>query len=104
MLITETRKGESKLKDVKTRPSERTPRILLGAARAPKELAKKSIIEAKEKAKDVAQRQQRKRLQKPSPPLSSGSSQRSRRLSLLSQRAVLQSFLQAIWRTRTVPF
>ena len=46
------------MKDVKTRSSERTPRILSGAARAPKELAKKSIIEAKEKAKDVAQRQQ----------------------------------------------
>lgn len=87
------------MKDVKTRPSERTPRILLGAARAPKELAKKSIIEAKEKAKDVAQRQQRKRLQKPSPPLSSGSSQRSRRLSLLSQRAVgLQSLSSSLWR------
>lgn len=46
------------MKDIKTRSSEKTPRILSSAARAPKELAKKFIIEAKEKAKDVAQRQQ----------------------------------------------
>ena len=46
------------MKDVKTRSPEKTPRILTSVARAPKELAKKSIIEAKEKAKDVAQRQQ----------------------------------------------
>ena len=46
------------MKDVKTRSSTRTPRILTDTARAPKELARKSIIESKEKAKDVAERQQ----------------------------------------------
>lgn len=46
------------MKDVKTRASTSKPRILTDMARAPKELARKSIIEAKEKAKDVAERQQ----------------------------------------------
>lgn len=46
------------MKDVKTRSSTKTPRILTDTARAPKELARKSIIESKEKAKEVAERQQ----------------------------------------------
>ena len=46
------------MKDVKTRSSTKTPRILTETARAPKELARKSIIESKEKAKEVAERQQ----------------------------------------------
>jgi len=46
------------LKDVKTRSSTKPPRILTDTARAPKELARKSIIESKEKAKEVAERQQ----------------------------------------------
>lgn len=46
------------MKDIKTRATASKPRILTEAARAPKELARKSIIEAKGKAKDVAERQQ----------------------------------------------
>lgn len=46
------------MKDVKTRSSTRMPRILTDTARAPKELARKSIIESKEKAKEVAERRQ----------------------------------------------
>lgn len=46
------------MKDVKTKSSTKTPRILTDTARAPKELARKSIIESKEKAKEVAERQQ----------------------------------------------
>lgn len=46
------------MKNVKTRPSERTPRTLSVYARAPKELARRSILSAKEKAQEVAQRQQ----------------------------------------------
>jgi len=46
------------LKDVKTRSSKSAPRIMTDTARAPKELARKSILESKEKAKEVAERQQ----------------------------------------------
>ena len=46
------------MKDVKTRSSTKTPRILTDTARAPKELARKSIIESKEKAKEAAERRQ----------------------------------------------
>lgn len=46
------------MKDIKTRSSEKTLRILTDAARAPRELARKSIIESKEKAKEAAERQQ----------------------------------------------
>ena len=46
------------MKDVKTRSSTKTPRILTDTARAPKELARKSILESKEKAKEIAERQQ----------------------------------------------
>ena len=45
------------MKNVKTRPSERMPRTLAQNARAPKELARRSILSAKEKAKEVAERQ-----------------------------------------------
>lgn len=46
------------MKDVKTRPSEKTPRILSDIARAPKELVRKSIIATKEKTQEVTERQQ----------------------------------------------
>lgn len=44
------------MKDIKTRPGERTPRILSDAARAPKELAKKSLLKARQKTQETAQR------------------------------------------------
>lgn len=47
-----------KLKDIKTRSSEKTLRILTDAARAPRELARKSLIESKEKVKEAAERRQ----------------------------------------------
>ncbi len=46
------------MKDIKTRSSEKTLRILTGAARAPRELARKSLIESKEKVKEAAERRQ----------------------------------------------
>jgi len=46
------------LKDIKTRSSEKTLRILTDAARAPRELARKSLIESKEKVKEAAERRQ----------------------------------------------
>jgi hypothetical protein len=47
-----------KLKDIKTRSSEKTLHILTDAARAPRELARKSLIESKEKVKEAAERRQ----------------------------------------------
>lgn len=46
------------MKDIKTRSSEKTLRILTDAARAPRELARKSLIESKEKVKEAAERRQ----------------------------------------------
>lgn len=46
------------MKDIKTRSSEKTLRILTDAARAPRELAHKSLIESKEKVKEAAERRQ----------------------------------------------
>ena len=46
------------MKNVKTRPSERTPRTLSTNARAPKELARRSLLSVREKSKEVAERQQ----------------------------------------------
>ena len=43
------------MKEIKTRETNNAPRILSDSARAPRELAKRSILEAKEKAKSVAQ-------------------------------------------------
>jgi hypothetical protein len=46
------------LKDIKTKPVERTPRMLSDAARAPKELARKAIIQTKEKTHEIAEQHQ----------------------------------------------
>ena len=46
------------MKDIKTRSSEKTLHILTDAARAPRELARKSLIESKEKVKEAAERRQ----------------------------------------------
>lgn len=46
------------MKDIKTRSSEKTLRILTDVARAPRELARKSLIESKEKVKEAAERRQ----------------------------------------------
>lgn len=46
------------MKDIKTRSSKKTLRILTDAARAPRELARKSLIESKEKVKAAAERRQ----------------------------------------------
>lgn len=46
------------MKDIKTRSSEKTLRILTDAARAPRELARKSLIVSKEKVKEAAERRQ----------------------------------------------
>lgn len=46
------------MKDIKTRSSEKTLRILTDAARAPRELARKSLIESREKVKEAAERRQ----------------------------------------------
>ena len=46
------------MKDIKTRSSEKTLHILTDAARAPRELARKSLIETKEKVKEAAERRQ----------------------------------------------
>lgn len=44
------------MKDVKTREHSNAPRVMSNAARAPKELAKRSMIQAKERAREAAQR------------------------------------------------
>ena len=44
------------MKDVKTREHNNAPRVMPNAARAPKELAKRSMIQAKERAREAAQR------------------------------------------------
>ena len=44
------------MKDVKTREHNNAPRVMSNAARAPKELAKRSMIQAKERAREAAQR------------------------------------------------
>lgn len=46
------------MKSIKTRSTNRTPNTISDAARAPKELARRSILSAKEQAKEVAQKQQ----------------------------------------------
>ena len=43
---------------IKTKPPDRAPRLMTDAARAPKELMRRSFISAKEQAKDAAERQQ----------------------------------------------
>lgn len=44
------------MKEIKTREHDHTPRVLTDAARAPKELAKRSMLQAKERARNAAQR------------------------------------------------
>lgn len=46
------------MRDIKERPTDRTPRIMSNAVRAPKELARRSILSAKEKAQETAAPQQ----------------------------------------------
>lgn len=46
------------MKDIKTKLSDRAPRLMTDAARAPKELMRRSFISAKEQAKEAAERQQ----------------------------------------------
>jgi hypothetical protein len=46
------------MKTIKTKPSGRTPRTLPDSARAPKELARKSLLEAHEKAKESIEQPQ----------------------------------------------
>ena len=46
------------MRDIKTKSTERTPRVITDAARAPKELARRSLLSAKEQAKEAAERQQ----------------------------------------------
>lgn len=45
------------LKDIKTKSSEKAPRILSDAARAPKEFTQRSIFSAKEEAQEIAEQQ-----------------------------------------------
>lgn len=47
------------MRDIKERPTDRTPRVMDSAARAPKELARRSILSAKEQAQETAAPQQR---------------------------------------------
>ena len=44
------------LKEVKTKESGNAPKILTDTARAPKELAKRSMLQAKERARIASQR------------------------------------------------
>lgn len=46
------------MRDIKTKSTERTPRVMTDAARAPKELARRSLLSAKEQAKEAAEQQQ----------------------------------------------
>ena len=46
------------MRDIKTKSTERTPRVMTDAARASKELARRSLLSAKEQAKEAAERQQ----------------------------------------------
>ena len=46
------------MRDIKTRPSDRAPRLMTDAARAPKELMRRSLISAKEQAQETAATQQ----------------------------------------------
>lgn len=46
------------MRDIKERPTDRTPRVMDSVARAPKELMRRSFISAKEQAKEAAEQQQ----------------------------------------------
>ena len=47
------------MRDIKERPTDRTPRVMTNAVRAPKELARRSLLSAKEKAQETVAPQQR---------------------------------------------
>ena len=47
------------MRDIKERPTDRTPRVMDSVARAPKELARRSLLSAKEQAQETAAPQQR---------------------------------------------
>ena len=47
------------MRDIKERPTDRTPRVMDSAARAPKKLARRSLLSAKEQAQETAAPQQR---------------------------------------------
>lgn len=46
------------MRDIKTKQTDNAPRVMTDAARAPKELARRSLLSAKEQAKEAAERQQ----------------------------------------------
>ena len=46
------------MRDIKERPTDRTPRVMDSAVRAPKELARRSLLSAKEQAQETAAPQQ----------------------------------------------
>ena len=46
------------MKDIKTKPTEKAPRELSQAARTPKELVRKAVLQAEGKAQETAERQQ----------------------------------------------
>jgi len=46
------------LRDTKTKPPDRVPSIKTDAARAPKELMRRSLLSARKQAQDVAEPQQ----------------------------------------------
>lgn len=47
------------MRDIKERPTDRTPCVMTNVARAPKELARRSLLSAKEQAQETAAPQQR---------------------------------------------
>ena len=46
------------MRDIKTKQTNNAPRVMTDVARAPKELARRSLLSAKEQAKEAAERQQ----------------------------------------------
>lgn len=46
------------MKDIKTKQTDNTPRIMTDAARAPKELMRRSLLSAREQTKEIAERRQ----------------------------------------------
>ena len=47
------------MRDIKEKPPDRTPRIMTNTVRVPKELARRSLLSAKEQAQETAAPQQR---------------------------------------------
>lgn len=46
------------MRDIKTKQTDNAPRVMTDAARAPKELARRSLLSAKEQAKEASEQQQ----------------------------------------------